>query len=351
MKGLRNNYILATMRALKQRISRRFDNPPSKIPVPLSLEILMPMLLMLAHAKSATKAVLQQKGINVLPCDFYSNTPSVADIQTSFEYETATSAPYLSARVFQPQTMLRFVDEIGVYAAEFNPARDEAAETGTSFYWTNSQFSRSDALVYYCVLRYYKPKIIVEVGGGFSTLIAQMALKKNGCGRLICIDPYPNPCIEHLPDVELIATKVQTIPLSSFHNWLTSENDFLFIDSTHTVKTGSDCLHLYLRILPFLRHRTLIHAHDIFLPFGLPKEWLLDKQIFWTEQYLLLAMLLGNPCLRLLYGSAYLYHFHNDVLQHMMQGRYSTEGGSVWMEFDPSKSPHSNEINDLNCQP
>jgi hypothetical protein len=53
---------------------------------------------------------------------------------------------------------------------------------------------------------------------------------------------------------------------------LLEENDLLFIDSTHLIKTVSDvCCELF-EILPSLKSGVLIHFHDVFWPFEYPKD-------------------------------------------------------------------------------
>ena len=67
--------------------------------------------------------------------------------------------------------------------------------------------------------------------------------------------------------------------------------DMLFIDSSHTVKIGSDVNYFFLEVLPRLRPGVIVHVHDIFLPFEYRRDWVLDELRFWTEQYLLQAFL------------------------------------------------------------
>jgi len=314
------------------------ENTPSAPPpadAADDLARLIPRLQQLARAEPAIKARLQQYGVDVVPVDFYSTIPSVADIESSFEYAASAAAPYLSPQVFDPQRLQQVLRDIAVHADEFNPPEDGDELAPRGFFWKNRQFGWADAMAYYCFIRHYRPATIVEVGGGFSSLVALEALRANGGGRLVCIDPYPRPFLTGRPGIEVVTAAAQTLPVAAFDGWLQADGGFLFIDSTHTVKTGSDCLHLYLRVLPFLARRALVHVHDIFLPFGLPRHWLLEKQIFWTEQYLVLALLVGNSRLRVLYGSAYHAHYHAEALRHMMCGRPVGHGGSLWMEYHP----------------
>ena len=76
---------------------------------------------------------------------------------------------------------------------------------GTLFYINidNNFFERGDAEIYYQVIRFFKPKKIVEIGSGQSTLIALEAIKKNKLENnysteLICVEPYENNWLENL---------------------------------------------------------------------------------------------------------------------------------------------------------
>ena len=147
------------------------------------------------------------------------------------------------------------------------------------------------------MIRKTKPETIIEVGSGFSTLVAREALSVNGKGRLICVEPFPRPWLRGMTDVELIEAPAQALE-AGFYNDRLMDGDMRLIDSTHSVKIGSDCLHFYLRVLPRIDYSIDVHVHDVFLPCGLPKNRAIDNHIYWTEQYLLLAYLIVELTLR-----------------------------------------------------
>lgn len=84
------------------------------------------------------------------------------------------------------------------------------------------------------------------------------------------------------------------------------ENDIFFIDSSHVLRAGGDVFVEYLHIVPKLNKGVLIHIHDIFLPYEYPKDWILNKRLFWTEQYLLQAFLAFNSEFEVLLAVNYL---------------------------------------------
>jgi hypothetical protein len=101
------------------------------------------------------------------------------------------------------------------------------------------------------------------------------------------------------------------------------------------VKAGSDCLHLYLRILPHLTSKVTVHAHDIYLPFPQPRRHA-EQQIYWTEQYLLYAYLLQNPIAKVVFGSRHHHAYNRAGLEKLMRGRYPSGGGSFWFNLNES---------------
>jgi hypothetical protein len=115
-----------------------------------------------------------------------------------------------------------------------------------------------------------------------------------------------------------------------FLSGVLSDGDILFIDSTHTVKHDSDCIHIYLRMLPNIESDIHVHVHDIHLPSPLPIEYMRDKQVYWTEQYLLYAYLLNNYRTEVVYGSAYHYERNREQLKAFMHGRWQEGGASLW---------------------
>lgn len=298
---------------------------------PAELADLLRLAKRALRADDATRARLQQGGVNIVPSNFYSDIPSVADIEQSFEFK-GDGAPYKSPRVFDPERLAAFLAEIDGYAEEFAPVREGSREDPAGFFWENPAFSFSDAMAYYCVLRHVKPARVIEIGSGYSTLVALQALERNGRGEIVSVEPFPMPWLEKLEDrLTLVRERVQDLEVAFFNDRL-ADGDVLFIDSTHTVKAGSDCLHIYLRVLPELTADLTVHVHDIFLPFPMPRQQF-DRHIYWTEQYLFYAFLLDNPRARVVYGSRYNHAFARADLDRFMRGRWPSGGASMWFEL------------------
>ncbi len=279
----------------------------------------------LLYAPAELREKLQEQGVSIVPANFHSEVPLLSEVRASFSDDNAPA--YHGC--FDADILRRTLGELQAYSGEFDPP--VTAERGT-YSWKGGPFSYSDAMAYYCMLRRVKPKTVLEIGSGWSTLVADLALQANGGGRIICIEPYPRVFLRAIPSIaEIVQSKAQDIGAGYFNRVL-CDGDVLFIDSTHTVKHGSDCLHIYLQVMPCLLRHLTIHAHDIYLPLAMPLEHFLVHNINWTEQYLLYAYLLNNPRTTTLYGSRWHMLHNRDNLDAFMHGRFGAGGGSFWFE-------------------
>ena len=219
-------------------------------------------------------------GYHIRPIHYYEPVP---DFRTITAEQTNRRRRH-SAIDFRCEDQLALLRELTTYHNEL-PA--------TGFDFKNDFFSGFDAAVYYCLIRHLKPQRIVEIGGGYSTRIADKALAINQQGKLTCIEPYPEQrLLKAQPTVEIVRKRVEEIDLSFFS--CLEANDILFIDSSHTVKFGSDVCYEFLEVLPSLNPGVWIHVHDIFFPHDYPADWLLNRRLALNEQYLLEAFLAFN---------------------------------------------------------
>ena len=218
------------------------------------------------------------------------------------------------------------------YGKEFNslPLHEhERSEFG--YYINNPFFGPVDGEIYYCMIRHFKPRRIIEVGAGFSTLLALEAVKMNSYGEITAIDPYPPKFLKEMKGIRLVEKPVQEVKLSEFINL--DENDILFIDSTHVVKIGGDVVYLYLEVLPRLERGVFVHIHDIFLPLEYPREWVLKKKRFWNEQYLLQAFMTFNNAFEVVWAGSYMNFKHPEKLERAFRSyvKGNTFSGSFWI--------------------
>jgi predicted O-methyltransferase YrrM len=163
-----------------------------------------------------------------------------------------------------------FEEHAGPFAAVLDAvdARADALESCKAMF-EQSWFPSLDAAVAYALVRERKPRHIIEVGSGHSTRLLSKAL--GGVGEILAIDPAPRADIADLPGVRVKSSTLQAAPDSVFDGLM--QGDVLFIDSSHILMPGSDVDILLNRVLPRLPSGTLVHIHDIFLPFDYPAIW------------------------------------------------------------------------------
>ena len=240
---------------------------------------------------------------------------------------------------FNDASHLRVLEEFfPKYIADFDyEERGPAAEDELEwFYVRNSQFSWLDARTLFVLMRQWQPRKIVEVGSGYSSLLIADVNRRylNGECEVICIEPYPRPFLKRgIRGLNrVIRNKVQDVPLTQFTEL--NAGDILFIDSSHVAKTGSDVNHLYFEVLPRLKAGVKVHIHDIFLPHDYPKEWVLDENRSWNEQYLVRALLMYSSALKPVFGCSYAFHrFPAHVKRALnIPSGHAFAGGSLWIE-------------------
>jgi predicted O-methyltransferase YrrM len=268
----------------------------------------------------------QELGVHILPVHFYSPIPNTSAIEESVWSQRFDRG---GAWKLNEHSQLALIDELARFAPELEAIPEE--NDGAGFYWNNPAFCPTDAAVYYCLIRHFRPALILEAGAGYSTLIAASACARNGDTVLETIDPFPSPVVDTaLPGLTgRVTAPLQAIQLAPFQ--ALGENDILFIDSTHVCKIASDVNYLILSLLPSLNKGVLIHVHDIFLPWNYPRDWVLEKNIFWNEQYLLLAFLLFNDQFEVVLANHYLGREHSGSLLHAFPFLKDPGGCSIWL--------------------
>jgi hypothetical protein len=270
----------------------------------------------------------QKHGFHVTPVHFYQPIPDTRSLP-----ETLWSHPSELAGIDMNDAMqldlLR--NHFRKFRQEYERFPTNPTEGQTQFYLGSGLFDGADALMAYCMVRHFQPRLIVEVGSGFSSLLLGQAAAKNKSSELICIEPFPREFLRKgFPGLRsLIEKKVQDIDLEFFSQL--ESGDILFIDSSHTVKIGGDVNYLFLEVLPRLKPGVIVHVHDIFFPFDYRRDWVMDEFRFWTEQYLLQAFLAFNSEFEVLIANSYLSYCYGKDLKATFPSLPALGGGSFWM--------------------
>jgi predicted O-methyltransferase YrrM len=152
-----------------------------------------------------------------------------------------------------------------------------------------SWFPRLDAAAAYAIVRWKKPRRIVEIGSGHSTRFMAQAVEDGGLStHIACIDPAPRAALARL-NIEHKPALLRDADSAVFETL--EAGDILFIDSSHIAMPGTDVDRLFLDILPRLVSGTLVHVHDITLPYAYPEGW---EWRGYNEQLLVGALLQGG---------------------------------------------------------
>lgn len=277
----------------------------------------------------------ERHGFHVTPVHFYQPIPNTQSLPETL-WDRPSELIGIDMNDAVQLDLLRnhfpkFRDEYDQFPAE------ETSEPGR-FSLKNGLFDGTDALVAYCMIRHFQPRLIIEVGSGFSSLVAAEAMAKSEGSTLICIEPFPLDFLRKgFPGLRsLIEKKVEDIDTEFFSQL--GSGDVLFIDSSHTVRIGGDVNYLFLEVLPRLKPGVIVHVHDIFSPFDYRRDWVMDELRFWGEQYLLQAFLTFNSEFEVLMANAYLGHRYMEDLKATFPNSPWWGGGSFWMRRRPAKA-------------
>lgn len=217
------------------------------------------------------------------------------------------------------------------------PTIDFPATRGAThrYHYENPAYSYSDAIMLDCMLRHFRPRRIIEVGSGYSSCAILDTRERHLDGQLevTFVEPYPELLQSLLrpgdrESIEIIPSRVQDVPLDQFRRL--QAGDFLFIDSTHVSKTGSDVNYLVFDVLPALNAGVHVHFHDVFYPFEYPAEWVLGGRS-WNEQYVLRAFLQYNARFSITMMNTYLQPLHRERFAAAMPLCLRNTGGSLWI--------------------
>lgn len=200
-----------------------------------------------------------------------------------------------------------------------------------------------DSFALYTMIARYRPNTYLEIGSGISTRIARSAITDHSLTtRIISVDPEPRAEIDAICD-HSIRNSLEDLDDSIFSEL--SENDILFLDSSHRSFMNSDVTIFFLDTLPRLAQGVIVEIHDIFLPLDYPPSW---ANRYYNEQYLLGAYILaGEQKLHTLLPNAFI---SNDpelrsLIDPVFSGPDMTGvshgGGSFWLSISEQQCPPS----------
>lgn len=266
------------------------------------------------------------------PGHFYSPIGDRAEMQQHFTRLEAAPRSVPGIRI-DDDAMLALWD---VLVREMSDCSFPEHADGTHrYHFHNDMYSYGDALVYRSMLKRFRPRRLIEIGSGYSSAVALDT--RDGVGApssITFVEPHPEPLDRMLrpadrASVRLLVDKVQNVGLEVFAEL--EDGDFLFVDSSHVVKTGSDVQFILQRILPSLASGVTIHFHDVFWPFEYPPGWAIDENRSWNEVYVLWAFLAYNAGFEIVFFNDYFFKFFGARAAQASPPFARNPGGGLWI--------------------
>jgi len=271
---------------------------------------------------------LQRAGFHVTGNHFYEPVPDTREVEASYDEgprELGIDFGLETAEAYALALAARYGIEARADVDRFGYAEP------------NHLFFGVDALLLYGHLRRMKPARVVEIGRGFSTIVAVAALERNAMeGRpatLVSIDPFDRQPLAHEPGhtrLEVVRTSLQDVDHRVFD--ALGEGDLLFVDSSHVHKFGSDVAYQFERVYPRVAAGVTVHVHDVFSPYHYPLRWYTRQRRFWNEQHYVETMLRWGVDLRVVLPVHALVRTSPALLELTSRAGFAGGGSSFYFE-------------------
>jgi thymidine kinase/SAM-dependent methyltransferase len=273
----------------------------------------------------------EERGFHLTPVDRHQPIPDTRTLGSSVWRRKKTAAG-IDLNIETQLELLR--EAFPRFRSEYEALPTAETSEPGRFTLANDEFSGTDALGYYCMIRHFQPRRIIEVGTGVSTLLAAEAAEQNDSTEIIAIDSRMPELIANLPLVSAAERRpVEDLPASFFDQL--EANDILSIDSSHVSRIGGDVNFLFLEVLPRLVPGVIVQVRGVLLPDEYPKDWVVDQRRFWNEQYVLQAFLAFNDAWEVLLANNYLAYHHSQEMKKAFPKSPWWGGGGFWIRRKP----------------
>jgi len=206
---------------------------------------------------------------------------------------------------------------------------------GKRFYLQNDYFTCADAMTLATMLLELRPKRYLEIGSGYSSALALDIRGQFMDGQMNCcfVEPDDRRLRSLLSgkdseNVRIFKQRVQAVDDKVFQEL--GDGDFLFVDSSHVSKVGSDLNDILFRILPLLKPGVYIHFHDIFWPFEYNRQDVLGGRS-WNEAYFIRAFLANNAKYQIVLFPSWLEHSFSAEWLETFPDASDIKASSLWL--------------------
>ena len=255
--------------------------------------------------------------IDILPHHFYSEIPDISELKRSHDWRkersmagvrgAETAAQLEFVRECCPEALRQLIISENIYLK----ACRENGQAG---------FGPIETDFLFCFMSVKRPKRVIQIGCGVSTAAMLLASERSKDElEMICIDPFPTEFLKRAAEkgrIRLIAKGAQAISLETLTDL--KGGDMLFVDSTHTVKPGSEVNRIIFEVLPRLNSGVYVHFHDIYFPFDYQRTVLSEELFFHNENSLLLAFLAQNSKYAIKASLSMLHYAMPEQLQELL---------------------------------
>lgn len=212
----------------------------------------------------------------------------------------------------------------------------DSSDPAFRYNFSGGPYGVGDATTLRAMMADLRPKRIIEIGSGYSSACMLDTADELGLDAfsLTCIEPYPDRLRSVLRQsdhtcVTIVENGGQMHPLDAFRQL--EENDILFIDSTHVMKTGSDVHYEIFEILPVLKPGVVVHFHDCRFPLEYSDIQIFQKNYSWNEAYAVRALLMYSNRFQVIFSGSLFAQVEPDLVEETFPKYLRNPGSALWL--------------------
>lgn len=255
----------------------------------------------------------QRFKVDIAPRHYYSEMPDFRALRRTTSWRSPMSMVGVrgtdleSQAAFLADCCAMYREQLGTFAIHDAACRANGVEG----------YGKVEGLFLYTFVRRHRPARVVQIGCGVSTAIVLAAAADEALAtKVTCIEPFPTEYLkerDRAGEISLIQAMAQDVDLA--HMTDLGPGDLLFVDSTHTVRVGSEVPRIIHEVLPRLTPGVWVHFHDIYFPFDYGPPFMTDL-FFGRESTMLHAFLTMNSGYEIVVSQSMLHHGNAAAIKH-----------------------------------
>jgi hypothetical protein len=255
-----------------------------------------------------TFEVGQRFGINITPRHFYSSIPDIAVLKRDDHWRKAFEMVGVAGLDVHEQ--VAFLENLCPPSLIQEWPSLKVHRTADEENGQSGGYGVIEAEILHAFIRHHRPQRVIQIGCGLSTAVILRAASLAGYHpQIACIDPYPSRFLQDAHSngrITLLQERAELVSRETMTNL--QSGDLLFVDSTHTVRPGSEVNRIILDVLPRLDSGIFVHFHDIYFPYDYQRDLMSEGLFFNSESTLLHAFLINNPRCRIALSTSMVHY-------------------------------------------